>query len=150
MGVVSLAVLLALNIPGAPEALRVAVDYFPFLYGPGIGAGGLWLFLHVLTLPFAVIMIARYCPISIRLRHDYSYGVYVFAWPAQQLTIFYLIKWALPLHPLVVFAISGVVTFAFAVLMWHLVEKPAMRLKGGGPQRAGTRHWSDVPKADSV
>jgi peptidoglycan/LPS O-acetylase OafA/YrhL len=150
MGVLSLAVLLALNIPAAPQALRVAFDYFPFPYGPGIGSGMLWLFLHVLTLPFAVIMIARYCPISIRLRHDYSYGVYVFAWPAQQLTIFYLIKWAFPLHPLAVFAISGMVTFALAVLLWHLVERPAMRLKGGRPQRAGDRHWSEVPKADSA
>lgn len=150
MGVLSLAVLLALNIPAAPEALRVALDYVPFLYGRGIGSANLWLFLHVLTLPFAVIMVARYCPISIPLKNDYSYGVYVFAWPAQQLTVFYLIKWALPVHPLVVFAISGAITFALAVLLWHLVEKPAMRLKGRRHHRADARHWSEVPKADSA
>ena len=150
MGVLSLAVLLALNLPGAPRALSAVVDFFPFLYGPGIGSGGLWLFLHVLTLPFAVMMIARYCPISIPLTHDYSYGVYVFAWPAQQLTVFYLLKWALPVHPLAVFAISGMVTFGLAILLWHLVEKPAMRLKGSRAKSSGTRHWSDVPKADSA
>ena len=97
--------LLALNIPGAPEALRAVFDYFPFLYGPGIGSHMLWFFLHVVTLPFAIIMIARYMPVSIPLKNDYSYGIYVFAWPAQQITIFYLLKWAFPLHPLAVFAI---------------------------------------------
>jgi peptidoglycan/LPS O-acetylase OafA/YrhL len=150
MGIVSLAVLVALNIPAAPQALQAMIDTVPFLYGPGIGSHKIWFFLHVLTLPFAIIMIARHAPISIGLKNDYSYGVYVFAWPVQQLTIFYLIKWAIPVHPLVVFAISGTITFALAVLLWHLVEKPAMRLKQRRPDGAGVRAWNEVPKADSV
>ena len=39
---------------------------------------------------------------------------------------------------------------AGAILLWHLVEKPAMRLKGSRAKSSGTRHWSDVPKADSA
>lgn len=150
MGIFSLAVLFALNIPGAPRALQVAFDYFPFLYGPGIGSHSLWFFLHVVTLPFAIIMLARYMPVSLPLKNDYSYGIYVFAWPAQQITIYYMLKWAYPLHPLAVFAISGILTFLAAFLLWHLVEKPAMRLKGRRPPLPGTRRWSDAPKADSA
>lgn len=56
---------------------------------------------------------------------DYSYGVYIFAFPVQQSII--------ALHPgistLAVIVSSAAVTIVLAVLSWHLVEKRALGLK---------------------
>jgi len=56
---------------------------------------------------------------------DYSYGVYIYAFPAQQ-TIMSQLPETGPLHlSLLAFAI----TLPFAAFSWHLVEKPALQLK---------------------
>jgi peptidoglycan/LPS O-acetylase OafA/YrhL len=58
---------------------------------------------------------------------DYSYGIYLFGFPIQQ-TLVYL----LPSHLMsgyTVLAVGLPLTVAFAVVSWHLVEKPALRLK---------------------
>jgi peptidoglycan/LPS O-acetylase OafA/YrhL len=57
---------------------------------------------------------------------DFSYGLYVFAFPVQQLIMHYLgNKISLP----VFFITSYLVTLSIAVISWNLIEKPAMRLK---------------------
>ena len=55
---------------------------------------------------------------------DYSYGVYVYAFPVQGLMI-----WLYgPMSPLLNIALAFPVTLTCAVLSWHLVEKPALDL----------------------
>lgn len=62
----------------------------------------------------------------LRLRTDLSYGVYIYAYPIQQLlATMGLIR----LSPFVFFVVALTVTLPLAALSWFLVEKPAQRLK---------------------
>jgi len=56
---------------------------------------------------------------------DYSYGVYIYGWPSQQLA-WLIIPGALPLHNA---ALAFFIALPLAVLSWHFVEKPALGLK---------------------
>jgi peptidoglycan/LPS O-acetylase OafA/YrhL len=59
---------------------------------------------------------------------DLSYGLYIYGWPVEEAVIWYLggraLWWQL-------FAIALPATAAIAFLSWHLVERPALRLKPG-------------------
>jgi peptidoglycan/LPS O-acetylase OafA/YrhL len=56
---------------------------------------------------------------------DYSYGIYIYAFPAQQAAIALGIGTTPFANMLTGFAL----TLPFAALSWHLIEKPALRLK---------------------
>lgn len=56
---------------------------------------------------------------------DYSYGLYIYAFPVAQVLRQYFIHIA----PLELFAWGTLLTLACAALSWHLVEEPALRLK---------------------
>jgi len=81
------------------------------------------------TLAYILIYLA-YVPAGYVRRYnklgDYSYGVYIYAFPVQQSTAA-LIP-GISVSSMVM--ISSVVTLAFAVLSWHLLEKHALKLKG--------------------
>jgi peptidoglycan/LPS O-acetylase OafA/YrhL len=81
--------------------------------------------LLVASLPFAVILIARYGRCDLRWFGDYSYGIYLFAFPAQQTVVHFLPD----IQPIKLALYAGIVTFACAFLSWHLVEKHALALK---------------------
>lgn len=77
-----------------------------------------------------VLFFAAYFPAG-RLRHfasrgDLSYGLYLYAFPLQQL----LIRAFRPLlHPLTLSPLALGVTALFAALSWRFVESPFLRLK---------------------
>lgn len=75
-----------------------------------------------------------------RLTTDLSYGVYIYAFPAQQLLV---IGGLGSLHPLVFCVIATIVTLPLAALSWTLVEKPAMSLKSRLLKRWSTRAGRD-------
>lgn len=56
---------------------------------------------------------------------DYSYGLYIYAFPVQQVVVAVFGP-----SPLYVGLLGLVGTGFFAVLSWHYIEKPALRLKG--------------------
>ncbi len=58
---------------------------------------------------------------------DFSYGVYLYGWPIQQLIIVYFEKY---MDVTLLFILSMIVTLCFAYLSWHYVEKPFLSLKG--------------------
>jgi peptidoglycan/LPS O-acetylase OafA/YrhL len=61
--------------------------------------------------------------------YDYSYGIYIYAFPIQQTVAKF---W--PTMPLALYLITTLsATIALAALSWHWIEKPALRLK---PARA--------------
>ena len=57
---------------------------------------------------------------------DLSYGVYLYAFPVQQLLV---LHFAPNLTPLRLFLAATVITCGLAALSWHLVEEPFLRLK---------------------
>lgn len=62
----------------------------------------------------------------LRLRTDLSYGVYIYAWPMQQLLV---ICGLLVLNPFVFAIVAAIATLPLAALSWFMVEKPALSLK---------------------
>lgn len=62
----------------------------------------------------------------IGVKRDFSYGLYIYSWPVQQLCSFYgLAALGFPLYA----AIGLVATTGFAAASWYLVESRALRLK---------------------
>jgi len=59
---------------------------------------------------------------------DYSYGLYVFSFPIQQILI---AKWGAPMasSPVALLAAAFPLTLVLAAVSWHAVEQPALRLK---------------------
>lgn len=62
----------------------------------------------------------------LRLRTDLSYGVYVYAFPIQQLLV---VCGFMTLNPIFFALIATTATLPLAALSWVVVEKPAMSLK---------------------
>lgn len=63
---------------------------------------------------------------------DYSYGIYVYAFPLQGLAV-----WLFgPMQPWVNIAIALPMTLICAVLSWHLIERPALALAHAGEKAA--------------
>jgi peptidoglycan/LPS O-acetylase OafA/YrhL len=59
---------------------------------------------------------------------DYSYGVYIYAFPVQQAVI----ATAPDMGALGVFAWATAITLPLAMASWHWIEKPALARKAGG------------------
>ena len=96
-------------LPGATSVMAPAIAY-PFL----------WLGIHLPPLFQRV-----------GVRNDYSYGVYIYGWPVQQL----LGMWGVQHHGYVVYTASAIIgALGFAILSWHLVEKRALSLKKVDPR----------------
>ncbi|WP_297776815.1 acyltransferase [Mycobacterium sp.] len=78
----------------------------------------------------------------LRLRTDLSYGMYIYAFPTQQLLA--VCGLAARLYPPLFFLVSVVATLPLAAASWFLIEKPSMSLK-----RRLRRKWS-APVASSA
>lgn len=56
---------------------------------------------------------------------DVSYGVYLYGWPVQKLTLWYVPS----MSPWVLFAVSAILSIALGAASWFLIEKPFTNLK---------------------
>lgn len=86
---------------------------------------GIWVLLPMLVIGFA----EAHAPWLSRLTGtgDYSYGVYIYAFPVQQTLVS---LW--PAMDMVAYiALTLTLSLALAAASWHLVERPALRLKPG-------------------
>lgn len=83
--------------------------------------------IFVLTLGYAVLTLGfhPYLQLRLRLPNDYSYGIYLYAFPVQQA----IMHSAPTQSALALFAMTMLATVPLAMLSWHLVEKPALNLK---------------------
>jgi peptidoglycan/LPS O-acetylase OafA/YrhL len=82
-----------------------------------------------LLLPYAVLYAAYRLPAAARrltAHGDVSYGVYLLAFPIQQVMVL-LLGWEI--GPWALIAVSLPVVYVLAFLSWRLVESPALRLK---------------------
>lgn len=81
-----------------------------------------------LILPYVVLVLAYRTTHLVRLPRrmgDYSYGLYIFAFPLQQVIVQYLA----PSSGWITLAVVTPIVLALAVASWHLVEAPALTLK---------------------
>lgn len=82
----------------------------------------------ILALSYATFWLA-YVPRGPHLAYnrlgDYSYGIYIYAFPLQGLAVW---LWA-PMSPLTNIALALPITLLLAVLSWHLIEAPALALR---------------------
>lgn len=53
---------------------------------------------------------------------DYSYGLYLYAFPIQQALVLYLPE----ITPMTMFASASLLTLGCAIVSWYLIEKPAL------------------------
>lgn len=81
----------------------------------------------VLALGYGVFVLA-YLPGGFIRRYnrvgDFSYGIYIYAWPVQQTAVLLLG----PMTPFMNIALALPLTLALAWMSWHFVEKPALAL----------------------
>jgi peptidoglycan/LPS O-acetylase OafA/YrhL len=110
-----------------PQLLQRA--WLPILGGVLLMARGEFIVGLVFALPAAVVWVgSQSWPVlrSAGRFGDLSYGIYLWAWPVQQVLVMLLgdslSTWA---H----MAIALPITFACALASWHLIERPALRLK---------------------
>jgi peptidoglycan/LPS O-acetylase OafA/YrhL len=81
------------------------------------------------AVPYVTLVIALRPPAALRgaAANDLSYGIYVYAYPVQQLVSEFAISrgfgWAFA------FSASVIITLGLAALSWTFVERPALRLK---------------------
>jgi peptidoglycan/LPS O-acetylase OafA/YrhL len=84
---------------------------------------------YFIALPYLVLYLA-YAPLPLISRFgkygDFSYGLYIYAFPFQQLTIY---LFGPQVGVLGLTLIAFVPTLILAALSWHLIEAPAMKLK---------------------
>ncbi len=110
---------LPVSLAGLGVALALVVAN-PF----ALGRGALFPWL----LAYAVLVVAYHPRLTWRAFNrvgDYSYGLYIYAFPLQQTLVARLPG----LEPLALFAWSLPLTLALSVASWHLLEQPALGLK---------------------
>ena len=84
--------------------------------------------LNYMLIPF-LIMYLSFLPSKvshISKFGDFSYGIYIYAFPVQQ-TIIYVFDNRISVAPLIL--MSVLITLPLAILSWHLIEKKALKLK---------------------
>ncbi|WP_445170666.1 acyltransferase family protein [Mycolicibacterium sp. Dal123E01] len=93
----------------------------------------------VAAIPLAYLIIVSGALIRAKrlsLRNDISYGVYIYAWPVQQLLV---VCGLTLLHPMVFAVCAALATVPLAALSWFVVEKPALALKSRLSTRSKTQ-----------
>lgn len=78
------------------------------------------------TEPFMLFWLAQTLPFKdFSKPGDFSYGIYIYAFPVQQLATYFHFNQEIITYFLVCFA----VTMMFAILSWFLIERPSIMLK---------------------
>ena len=78
-----------------------------------------------------------YCLKGFAMWGDFSYGIYLYSWPIQQLVLVYFEQY---LDVTLLFILSFTITMIFAYGSWHLVEKRMIRLKYKFPKRKAVKN----------
>ncbi len=73
------------------------------------------------------------------LRHDVSYGVYIYSWPMQQLAVWVAAGFGVALAPIPLFLACLGPLLGVALLSWLWIERPALALATRRPAVAGQR-----------
>ena len=85
------------------------------------------------AIAYATLVLAYHPSLDVpgfRRLGDYSYGIYVYAYPTQQAIASVLG----PMPPLLLFGLAYPAIFALAFASWHAIERPALRFRTLKPQ----------------
>lgn len=93
-------------------AVSIKMDFFEWTFPP--------------CLTYLLLWMAAKWPVNIDRYGDYSYGMYIYGYPAQQLLSYYGFHQH---HKMIFFVLSIVAAFPMAYISWKCVEKPALILK---------------------
>lgn len=91
-------------------------------------SGHHFLMLYYLALPYCLFYLAYIPAGKTRLYNrfgDYSYGVYLYAFPIQQALVFIFPDWGV----LTLIFGAGSITLILGICSWHLIEQPALHLR---------------------
>lgn len=83
----------------------------------------------IVVIPYLVLVLAYRTPAAVRVitrPGDVSYGIYVYAFPTQQLAAF---VWGPGLTPGIMLGLVAAPVYLLALASWRLVEAPALGLK---------------------
>jgi peptidoglycan/LPS O-acetylase OafA/YrhL len=117
------------TIPRYRALLNVQVAMMLIIFAEAVSLSGVKMdVLSFIALPYAVLSFAFAAkPVFAKfsVKNDYSYGIYLYGFPAQQAVIAYVqIKSGLTSNANIMFVMSFAIAFAFSIASWHLVEKP--------------------------
>ena len=118
------------RVPLSLTALAVGVVIV--IVNPWGWGRGLW---FTLTVAYGTLVLAYHPRIQWRAYNrvgDYSYGLYVYAFPVQQT----IVARVPGLTPAELFAVSFAITLGLAAISWHALERPALALKSKFRKRA--------------
>ncbi|WP_188866092.1 acyltransferase family protein [Pseudomonas asuensis] len=88
-----------------------------------------WFIIHALSLPYIALCFAQAkTPYLCKAGKygDFSYGLYIFGFPIQQLLVLWL---GADFNLAALIMLSFIITLSLAFLSWHFIEAPAMKLK---------------------
>jgi peptidoglycan/LPS O-acetylase OafA/YrhL len=91
-------------------------------------SGHYFLMLYYLALPYCLFYLAYIPAGKLRLYNrfgDYSYGVYLYAFPIQQALVFIFPDWSVA----TLIFVAGSFTLILAICSWHWIEQPALQLR---------------------
>lgn len=120
------------TFPEVKERLNIQVAFvFAFMLGIVVFAGGYWKYevLVLLTLPYITLSCSFATPAlfgRVFAVNDYSYGLYVWGFPVQQMLVSYFGADGFQLLPYTI--ISFLVATVCAMISWYVVEKPGNHL----------------------
>jgi peptidoglycan/LPS O-acetylase OafA/YrhL len=126
-GILAGGIILLASLPVSKALFDAAPAPAMFAFGPGLSWEELYRFIMLVGLPFALLFVARRFPVPFTVRTDYSYGIFIFAWPIQETLVYQLSKHGIPFGPRILFAASAIASFGCAAISWHLIEKRALR-----------------------
>ena len=142
-------------IPDSPFiAVPLAIAFVASLYLPTEGnlptAGLTASSLGALLIAYPLLWLGAHLPFNrIGSKNDYSYGVYIYAYPLTQMMVIFGAT-RLGFVPFMV--VNAALALAFAVASWWLIEKRALRLKRvsfSNPRRWVRRPLVTTPDTDS-
>ncbi|KND60686.1 Acetyltransferase [Candidatus Burkholderia verschuerenii] len=111
------------------DALSALVKVADFAYGPKFPIGGIRQALYVAALSFIFIYLSVYAVRVPFFKDDISYGVYVYAWPVQEIVVKLMADHGLAPGGLSVFLLSMPPIVLLSWISWRLIEKPALGMK---------------------
>lgn len=126
---VAVAVLIMIYTQAGLNGLEWLIAQANFAYGPGFPLGGIRQALYIAALPFIFLYLALYAKPIKFVRADVSYGVYIYAWPVQEIVVKVLRDQGIVPSGLTVLALSLPPILVLSWLSWHLIEKRALSLK---------------------